>query len=64
LLRDSFADGWIPFLGYHFHEVIYLLQPEWNKPFLEREKPDVVIDEMVQRLFNNQNPSQLLKSDK
>jgi hypothetical protein len=63
LFRDSFAEAWIPFLGYHFREVIYLRQPRWNKQFLEREKPDVVIDEMVERLFNNQNPSQLLKSD-
>src|ERR1700677_1316312 len=61
LFRDSFAEAWMPFLGYHFHEVIYLLQPEWNKQLLEREKPDVVIDEMVERLFNNQNPRQLLK---
>ncbi len=63
LFRDSFAEAWLPFLGYHFNEAIYLRQTEWNKQFLEREKPDVVIDEMVERLFNNQNPRSLLKSD-
>jgi hypothetical protein len=64
LFRDSFAEAWIPFLGYNFHEVIYLRQPEWDKHLLEREKPDVVIDEMVERLFDNQNPEQLLKLDR
>jgi hypothetical protein len=63
LFRDSFAEKWIPFLGYHFHEVTYFRQTRWNKPFLEHEKPDVVIDEMVERLFNNQDPGQMLKSD-
>jgi hypothetical protein len=63
LFRDSFGEAWIPFLGYHFHEAIYFRQTEWNKQLLEREKPDVVIDEMAERLFNNQNPRQLLKMD-
>ena len=63
LFRDSFAEAWLPFLGHHFRETIYLRQTGWDKPFLEREKPDVVIDEMVERLFNNQDPRQLLKSD-
>ena len=39
VFRDSFAESWMPFLGYNFREAIYLRQAEWNKPFLEREKP-------------------------
>jgi alginate O-acetyltransferase complex protein AlgJ len=64
VFRDSFGEKWMPFLGLNFLEVIYLRQVEWNKFLLEREKPDVVIDEMVERLFNSRDPQQLLKLDK
>jgi hypothetical protein len=30
---------------------------------LEREKPDLVIDEMVERTFNSQAPLELLQAD-
>ena len=53
----------MPFLGLHFLEVIYLRQVDWNKVVLERVKPEVVIDEMGERLFYNQDPRQLLNLD-
>jgi alginate O-acetyltransferase complex protein AlgJ len=52
LFRDSFAEAWEPFLGYDFQEVIYVWKYNWNKELLEREKPEVVIDEIVERNFN------------
>jgi alginate O-acetyltransferase complex protein AlgJ len=63
LFRDSFAGALIAFLGYHFNEALYIWQPEWDKEVLEREKPDLVIDEIVERHFNNKDPRQLLLSD-
>jgi alginate O-acetyltransferase complex protein AlgJ len=63
LFRDSFAEAWIPFIGYHFNQVIYLSHTVWNRDILEREKPDLVIDEMVERKFNNHSPLDLLQAD-
>ncbi|HEV7928471.1 MAG TPA: alginate O-acetyltransferase [Verrucomicrobiae bacterium] len=63
LFRDSFADAWIPFVGYHFNQAIYLGHREWDRAMLERERPDLVIDEIVERKFNNQAPLQLLEAD-
>ena len=63
VFRDSFANAWKPFLGYHFHEVVFIWQHEWDTAFLEREKPDVVIDEVVERFFNEEDPQALMKKD-
>lgn len=60
---DSFAGGWEPFLGYHFRETVYIRQYEWDAAFIEREKPDVVIDEIVERFYNNQDPRKLKQLD-
>lgn len=54
IFRDSFAGSWTWFLGYHFHEVVYIWQYEWDAAFIEREKPAVVIDEMLERFLNNE----------
>jgi hypothetical protein len=63
IFRDSFAEALVPFMGYHFNEVLYIWQPQWDKELLEEEKPDLVIDEIVERHFNNDSPRQLLLSD-
>ncbi len=63
VFRDSFAGSWVEFLGYHFNEVIYLWQHEWNAEFIEREKPLVVIDEMLERFFCSSDPVKLMKKD-
>jgi hypothetical protein len=63
VFRDSFARAWYPFLGYHFKEVVYIWQDYWNAAFLEREKPEVVINEMVERFFNNADPAELARAE-
>ena len=63
VFRDSFAGAWPPFLGNHFKEVVYIWQYYWDAAFLEREKPVVVIDEMLERFFNQENPNELMKKD-
>jgi alginate O-acetyltransferase complex protein AlgJ len=60
---DSFAEALMPLLGYCFREVIYLARPDWDKEFLERERPDVVIDEMVERFVVTRDPKKLMQSD-
>ena len=63
VFRDSFAVSWYPFLGYHFREVIFIWRYHWDAAFLEREKPDVVIDEILERFLNQQNPRDLRAKD-
>jgi hypothetical protein len=53
---DSFAKAWHPFLGQHFKEVLYVRYGDWDPAFIAREKPDVIIDEMVERGFNLRDP--------
>jgi hypothetical protein len=63
VFRDSFASRWYPFLGQHFREVIYVWHYDWDRALIEREKPDVVIDEMLERFFNEENPVELARKD-
>jgi len=63
LFRDSFAESWYPLLGLHFRDVIYDWRYRWNWTLIERERPDVVIDEMLERFLNIQNPAELLRQE-
>lgn len=63
LFRDSFSRAWFPYLGQHFGEVIYIWRYYWDAPFLEREKPDVVIDEMLERFLNTENPKEFMAKE-
>jgi alginate O-acetyltransferase complex protein AlgJ len=63
VFRDSFSDNLIPFLGYHFNQVIYISRFEWDTAFIEREKPMVVIDELLERSFNIQNIGPLQRAE-
>ncbi|MGZ4986498.1 MAG: alginate O-acetyltransferase AlgX-related protein [Limisphaerales bacterium] len=56
VFRDSFSEAWAPFIGYHFNEVIYRWQYKWDRALIEQEKPNVVIDEMLEHFFYLQNP--------
>jgi hypothetical protein len=59
LFRDSFGGFWSPFLGHHFNRVLYIWHYEWDAAFIEREKPDVVIDEILERFLNQLDPQDL-----
>lgn len=59
VFRDSFSEAWAPFIGYHFNEVIYRWQYKWDFSLIEKEKPDVVIDELLEHYFYQQNPATL-----
>jgi hypothetical protein len=64
VFRDSFAGSWYLFLGQHFREVLYIWHYDWDRPLIEREKPDVVIDEMLERFFNEKDPLELARKDR
>ena len=63
VFHDSFACSWYSFLGQHFREVVYIWHYEWDRPLIEREKPEVVIDEILERFFNLQDPNELARKD-
>ena len=63
LFRDSFAHGWTPFVGFNFKRAVFIWQYHWNAPVIEREKPDVVVDEVVERFVCQLDPRQLLQED-
>jgi hypothetical protein len=56
IYRDSFAGRLIPYLSEHFSRASYLWQNEFDFEEIEREKPDVVIQEFVARHFVNYVP--------
>lgn len=49
VFRDSFAGRLIPYLSEHFSRASYLWQNELDYPEIEKEMPDVVIQEYVAR---------------
>ena len=59
IFRDSFSEAWVPFIGYHFNKVIYCWHYNWTRSLLEQEKPDVVVDELSEHFFYQQEPAQL-----
>ena len=49
MFRDSFATWLIPLLSENFSRVLYSWQYTFDSELVEREHPDVVIQEMVER---------------
>ncbi len=54
---DSFKDYIMPFLGYHFGKITYINQSVLSEKWIEQEKPDIVISEMWEQVFNASNPN-------
>ena len=52
MFRDSFSDALIPYLSENFSRSVYIWKPEIDLPVIEREKPDIVIFEIVERYLN------------
>ena len=63
VFRDSFAEFCIEFLGYHFNHVTYLWRQDLDPAAIESETPDIVVSEMVERLFNIADPQKLLAKE-
>jgi len=51
MFHDSFAQTLWPFLSEHFAHIAYSWQYNFDPGLIEREKPDVVLDEMVDRVL-------------
>jgi hypothetical protein len=61
--RDSFAEVLKPFLGYQFKRVVYIWLSTWDTQVIEREYPDVVVDQVVERGFNEGDILAMLRAD-
>jgi hypothetical protein len=57
IFRDSFAINLVLLLSEHFRRVHYRWSYDFDFPLVEREKPDVVIQEFVERLFQLNIPA-------
>ena len=49
VFRDSFASRLAPYLSEHFSRAVYLWQNDFDPDVIEKERPDVVIQEIVSR---------------
>jgi alginate O-acetyltransferase complex protein AlgJ len=52
IYRDSMAISLIPMLAENFSRVVFVASRRLDPALIEREKPDVVIEEMVERSLN------------
>jgi hypothetical protein len=50
-------------LGYHFKRTVYIWQYQWNRQVIDRQKPDVVVDEILERFLNDLDTRKLMQDD-
>lgn len=62
--RDSFTVQLVPFFAQHFRTAIYIWQQNWDRDLIERERPDVVVDEMLERFVLYRDPATLREAEK
>jgi len=63
IFRDSFVSRLAPFLSEHFSRAVYLWQNDFDADVVSRERPDVVIQEIVGRHLYTFVPSPELVPD-
>ena len=51
MFRDSFAIWLTPLLSENFSHIRYSWQYTFDREIIERERPDIVIQEMVERVL-------------
>ena len=52
VLRDSMAIALVPLMSENFSRVVYVSSRALDRDVIEREKPDIVIEELVERTLN------------
>ena len=56
VFRDSFGSALVPFLSEHFSRALYLWEYDVDPGVVERERPQIVIQEWAGRRFTNRMP--------
>ncbi len=54
MFRDSFSNALIPYLSENFRRVLYVWQRDLDPRFVEREEPDIVIQQIAGRLLDRE----------
>jgi alginate O-acetyltransferase complex protein AlgJ len=57
MFRDSFASRLVPFMSEHFSRAVYVWQNDFDTEIVTKERPDIVIQEIVGRHLYNFIPS-------
>ena len=52
MLRDSMAIPLIPLMSENFSRIVYVSSRAFDRELILREKPDIVIEELVERTLN------------
>ena len=61
MFRDSFGNALIPYLSEHFRRILYVWDRDVDPDVVAREKPDVVIQQIVGRLLERR-PRSMIES--
>lgn len=64
ILRDSFAEGFMPVFSEKFRRTVWLWTHDLDLRLVERERPDIVIVEMTERFFSDEPPKLQARRDK
>ena len=63
MFRDSFARPCMPFLGHSFRRITCIWEQNWDKRIIGIEKPDIGIDEMVERFVISRDAGEIRRKD-
>ena len=64
IFHDSFARPWWQFLGYSFHRCVFVWEDkEFNSKVVTDNHPQVVVNEMLERMFNTEDPDEMIAKD-
>ena len=64
IFHDSFARPWWQFLGYSFHRCVFVWEDkEFNSKVIMDNHPQVVVNEMLERMFNTEDPDEMIAKD-
>jgi hypothetical protein len=64
VFNDSFARAWWQFFGYSFHRSVFVWEDkEFNTKVITDNHPQVVINEMLERMFNTENPDEMMAKE-
>jgi hypothetical protein len=64
MFNDSFARAWWLCLGYTFHRSVFVWEDkEFNTRVIEDNHPQVVVNEMLERMFNTEDPDEMMAKE-
>ncbi len=64
IFHDSFGGCWCQFFGSCFHRAVFIGENrEFNAKVIADNHPQIVVNEMLERVFNTENPDEMLKKD-